>query len=142
MNDNNDYLSKTRGKFVGLMQWQDLSDFWDQLLQQADGWYVYAIGDAPPKQPLNSQQLNHFVLEIDQLLHKEHQEEYCGIVYTDDRQSPTMVKIYDPNNLGVVCGFSDNPPLPGWIISRLQPVDLQALQMTGSRKRWWQKLFS
>lgn len=137
-----EYLAKTRGRFVGLMQWQDLSDFWQQLLQQPGAWYVYAIGEPPPEEPLAQEDLGRFVHEIDQLLHQEHDEDYCGIVYTDDKLQPAMVKIYDPNNLGVVCGFSENPPLPGWIISRLAPVDLHAMQLTASRKRWWQKIFN
>ncbi|MCK7500047.1 MAG: hypothetical protein MZW92_64195 [Comamonadaceae bacterium] len=39
----------------------------------------------------------------DDLLRKEHREDYCGIVYADDlRPADACVKIYDPNNLGVV----------------------------------------
>ena len=54
---------------------------------------------------------------------------------------PRFVKIFDPNNLGVSCGFSDNPPLPGWVLSRLEPVDLNAdMPLPGGRRRWWQRL--
>jgi hypothetical protein len=54
-----------------------------------------------------------------------------------------MIKIYDPNNLGVSCGYSDNPPLPGWVLSRIAPVDLQAVDITpNNRKRWWRRIFS
>ena len=57
-------------------------------------------------------------------------------------QQPSMVKIYDPHNLGVSCGFSENPPLPGWVLSRLPPEDLASRQvLPGSRRRWWQRLF-
>jgi hypothetical protein len=52
------------------------------------------------------------------------------------------VKIYDPHNLGVSCGYSDNPPLPGWVLSKLAPVDLPATQiMPKNRKHWWRALF-
>ena len=79
-----------------------------------------------------------FVDEIDQLLRREHDEDYCGIVYADDLGEPAMIKIYDPHNLGVVCGSSDHPPLPGWVMSRIAPVDLPAAQRpTGRRRRWW-----
>jgi len=53
-----------------------------------------------------------------------------------------MVKIYDPHNLGVTCGYSDNPPLPGWVLSRLAPVDLEAARQPAGRRRWWQRLFA
>ena len=47
-----------------------------------------------------------FVTEIDRLLRQDHAEDYCGIVYADDLQQPRFIKIYDPNNLGVSCGYS------------------------------------
>jgi hypothetical protein len=52
-----------------------------------------------------------------------------------------LVKIFDPHNLGVSCGFSDNPPLPGWILSKLAPIDLKVSTLPGNRRRWWQRLF-
>ena len=55
---------------------------------------------------------------------------------------PTYIKIFDPHNLGVACGYSDNPPLPGWVVSRIRPEDLGALMTPpGGRRRWWQRLF-
>ena len=87
-------------------------------------------------------QLQRFITEIDALLRREHDEDYCGIVYADDPSAPGMIKIYDPNNLGKVCGYSANPPLPGWVLSRLPPADLQAAQVQpAGRRRWWQRLF-
>ena len=81
--------------------------------------------------------------QIDELLRREHDEQYCGIVYVDDVNAPSFVKIFDPNNLGVSCGYSDSPPLPGWILSKLPPVDLQApVPQPGNRRRWWRRLFA
>jgi hypothetical protein len=82
-----------------------------------------------------------FLSEIERLLHKEHAEDYCGVVFTDSMELPQFVKIFDPNNMGVSCGFSENPPLPGWILSKLPPVDLNtATPLPGNRLRWWQRL--
>ncbi len=115
---------------------------WEVLRRDAEGgWHIYAIGEAPPAQSSSGELLKTFLFEIDELLHKEHGEDYCGIVYTDSTQAPRFVKIFDPNNLGVSCGFSDNPPLPGWILSKLPPIDLEAAApLPGNRRRWWQKL--
>ncbi|MDJ0873574.1 MAG: hypothetical protein QNJ87_17615, partial [Gammaproteobacteria bacterium] len=64
-----------------------------------------------------------------------------GIVYADDLEKPSFVKIYDPNNLGMVCGYSEQPPLPGWVMSKLRPADLQtAMPPPGNRRRWWARL--
>jgi hypothetical protein len=80
--------------------------------------------------------------DLDALWRREHDERLCGIVYADDLRIPSLVKIYDPNNLGVSCGFSSNPPLPGWVMSKLPPVDLPATQLVPkARRRWWQGLF-
>jgi len=132
------------GRFVAARKWDDLDRLWEAVQKNNnEGWYVYAVGEEPPVQTASTDKLEKFISEIDALLRKEHDEDYCGIVYADDHKNPSLVKIFDPNNLGVVCGFSDNPPLPGWVLSTLQPVDLpDAFLPPGSRKRWWQKIFS
>jgi len=143
MNDLHPFIQSYRGAFSGILRWPQLDELWETLRLQTDKqWYIYAVGETPPVQVSNTAQLETFLKAIDKLLRSEHEEDYCGIVYVDNRQSPSFIKIYDPNNLGVVCGFSDNPPLPGWILSLQQPIDLSAaLPPAGTRRRWWQKLF-
>jgi len=137
------YLAAFRGNFTSTMRWHDLDAFWDVLKAHADDhWYIYAVGEAPPDATVDKAQLLNFIDKIDELLRREHDEDYCGIVYVDSKEHPEFVKIFDPHNLGVTCGFSENPPLPGWILSRLQPVELEtALNPPKNRQRWWQKLF-
>ncbi|MDH5572655.1 MAG: hypothetical protein OEY89_12895 [Gammaproteobacteria bacterium] len=136
------FLIAFNGAFSSTLRWPQLDQLWDTVRQQSHKkWYIYAIGETPPGSCVDSHHLNTFITEIDQLLRKEHQEDYCGIVYADNREDPSFIKIYDPNNLGVSCGFSDNPPLPGWILSLHTPVDLNARPQAGNRQRWWQKLF-
>lgn len=43
------------------------------------------------------------------------------IVYADDLENPRLINICDPDKRGSSCGSSKNPPLPGWIMSRLPP---------------------
>ena len=137
------YLHAFRGSFTSLLSWSELEAFWQTLKTQANlPWYVYALGEAPPAAPSSTDQLNHFIDEIDVLLRREHDEDYCGIVYTDDKTQPRFIKIYDPNNLGVSCGYSNNPPLPGWILSTLKPIELSAdVLLPQNRRRWWRKVF-
>jgi len=133
-----------RGHFTSLLRWEDLDAFWALVRSRAAaGWYIYAIGEAPPVAPSTPEQVGNFLDEVDALLRREHQEDYCGIVYTDSKTEPTMIKIFDPNNLGVQCGFSDNPPLPGWVMSRLPPQALESRDhRPEGRKRWWRKLWT
>ena len=136
------YLRHFRGSFTSALRWHHLDALWANLRRQAgDDWYIYAIGEPPPEQTATREQLYRFIDEVDALLRREHAEEYCGIVYADDLGQPSMIKVYDPNNLGVSCGFSTNPPLPGWVLSRLMPCDLAAQRATpANRKRWWQRV--
>ena len=139
-----EFLNKYRGFLAGVMKWPELTQLWLNIRNQTESeWYIYAVGDAVPVVPATSGQLHQFIESVDEILHRDHAEDYCGIVYVDDAEQPTFVKIYDPNNLGVVCGFSDNPPLPGWVMSQLAPVDLeQAFPPPANRQRWWKKIFS
>lgn len=137
----NPFLQAFRGFFTSALRWDDLDRLWQTLRSQADDqWYVYAVGEAPPTQPVAAAQLVSFTEEIDALLRRDHDEDYCGIVYVDDPDKPGLIKIYDPHNLGSVCGSSSlPPPLPGWVLSRIPPCDLQATRPTASRSRWWQR---
>jgi len=139
-----DYLQAFRGSFTNLLRWSDLDAFWPVLEKHAaDGWYIYAIGEPVPQAPASPAQLSTFIQEIDKLLRREHEADYCGIVYVDDKAAPAFIKIYDPNNLGVSCGYSDNPPLPGWVLSLLPPVELDSQTfLPQNRRRWWQRLFA
>jgi len=138
-----DFRSAFRGYFSGVLQWADLDALWVTLRESREDWYVYAIGEAVPQDTVSREELLRFIDEIDALLRKEHEEDYCGIVYVDNRQEPGFIKIFDPNNLGVVCGFSNNPPLPGWILSTIKPEPLEDLRpLPGNRRRWWQKIWN
>jgi hypothetical protein len=131
-----------RGSFTSTLRWHQLDGLWERVRFAPAGWHIYAVGEVPPTQPAEKDELLHFVDEIDALLRREHDEDYCGIVYADSLQQPQLIKIYDPNNLGVSCGYSDNPPLPGWILSQLRPVDLHAVRQAAGRRRWWQRVFA
>ena len=139
-----EFYRRFRGSFTSILRWPQLDEFWQRLRTGLNAdWYIYAIGEEVPEAPASPEQMERFISEIDTLLRKEHQEDFCGVVYVDDREAPGFIKIYDPNNLGVVCGFSDNPPLPGWILSKIkpEPLDENTFQ-TQSRKRWWRRIFS
>ena len=137
------FLIRYRGYFRNLLKWEELDVLWQQLRDNGDkGWYLYAVGEIPPDAPSDHEQLNRFIEEVDHLLRTDHQEDYCGIVYVDDVENPGFIKIFDPHNLGSVCGQGFGPPpLPGWIISLLPPADLNAaFPPPANRRRWWQKL--
>ena len=133
-----------RGNFTALLSWQQLDELWDVVRRKADaGWYIYAIGTAVPTVKSSAGDVVKFIAEVNSLLRDEHYEDYCGIVYTDNKEEPTMIKIFDPNYLGVSCGFSNNPPTPGWLLSLIAPLPLESKRpLPASRQRWWQALWT
>lgn len=139
------FMEKFHGKLFGILRWPQLDELWQNIRSGTlDDWYIYHIGELPPVAVCPKDKLLHFISEIDLLLKHDHEHDYCGIVYTDNKVTPTFIKIYDPNNLGHVCGSNGAPPpLPGWILSKAPPIDLQvAIAPANNRKRWWQQIFN
>ena len=139
---NSPFMATYRGYLSNILKWEDLDTLWQTVRDSGDSWYIYAVGEALPQQASSPEQLATFVEEIDRLLHQEHEEEYCGIVYVDDRAAPSLVKIYDPNHLGSSCGPGWGEVLPGWLLSTMPPEELElSAPVANNRRRWWQKLF-
>ncbi len=119
------YLEQFDGRLVAIRKWEELDTLWAGVHSTAgEGWYIYTVGQKPPTETEDSQSVHKFLLDVDQTLREEHKEDYCGIVYADDSNQPSFIKIYDPQNLGMVCGSSETRTLPGWTLSRVQPVEL------------------
>jgi hypothetical protein len=86
------YLSAFKGSFTSALRWHQLDALWQAVRKQNDGeWFVYAVGETPPASATSSEQCDRFLSEIDQLLREEHDEEYCGIVYADNLQTPAFI---------------------------------------------------
>lgn len=137
---NRDFDAVFDGRLFSILSWTQLETFWNKLDPSA-GWFLYAVGENRPLAPADAPQVEAFLQHIHDLLRREHEEDYCGIVYADDVDNPSLIKIYDPNNLGSVCGGSGKERvLPGWIISRMLPSDLTPSHaVPQNRRRWWQQ---
>ena len=140
---NSPFYQAYKGSFSGVLRWPELDALWEQVAKNKENkWYIYAVGETPPEKTVDIEELERFIHEVDKLLRREHDEDYCGIVYADSCEEPQFIKIFDPNNLGSACGSSGIPPLPGWVLSIIKPVDLpSAFPQPGNRKRWWKSLF-
>jgi len=139
--DQDNFYLAFRGHFSGVLAWAELDQLWARIRSHAEeGWYLYRPGDPVPKHPASPEEVANLISRIDAYLRDEHREDYCGIVYTDSRTDPSFVKVFDPRNLGVVCGSSDHPPLPGWILSRIPPSVLPVApipKVRTNRFRFW-----
>lgn len=129
------------GCFLGVLRWPQLEALWERVASQPEGWYLYDLAGDPPSQPLAAPELRSFLRRMNKRLRREHEYDYCGIVYADNMHQPSMVKIYDPGNLGAVCGPSGGRVLPRWVMSRMQPTALRDYSAVASPPlRWWQRL--
>jgi hypothetical protein len=140
MSDSSEFERYYNGVLYSVMRWDQLAAFWQKLDAEA-GWYLYAVGHEVPQAPSPAGKVRQFTHELDELLRREHHEDYCAIVYADDLDAPNFVKIYDPNHLGSSCGSSSmkSSVLPGWLMSKTPPREIQVSHIvTGQRKRWWQ----
>jgi len=130
------------GRFFGILRWQDLDTLWQRVQAEPEGWYASLTGTPAPEVPLSADALQRLLAEVDALLRREHDEDYCGIVYADDLERPTLIKIFDPNNLGSSCGTRSGAYPPRWVLSRLRPERIaDDAPLPNARKRWWQALF-
>ena len=124
----------------GVLRWPQLEAIW-QTLDANDGWYLYEIGGELPSYTVSASELEDSVNEMDRFLHAEHEADYCGVVYTDDFDKPSLLKIYHPKKMGASCGSSGSTVLPRWTLSRQTPVDLLAWSLERDEKpAWWKQL--
>ena len=131
------------GPLQGIMSWQQWDAVCDHVRNSGDAWYVYAVGHGLPEAPLVDAALNVALTEINDLLRRDHEEDYLGIAYADDLSSPALIKIYDPNNLGASCGSSGRSIPPGWVLSRQPPQPIASdIPIPNNRRRWWLSLMT
>lgn len=136
------FSQQLNGNFVGMLHWAELDDLWRRVRAEPQGWYASQSGQLVPTAPMAPDALNGFVDEVNALLHREHKQDFCGIVYVDQREKPGFIKIYDPHNMGSFCSCSSTPIQPLWVLSRSQPeriTDDSALH--DARGGWWHRLF-
>ena len=138
---NASYSARLRGRFSGILKWKDLDALWERINTSGEPWYLYQIGTEPPETPATGEPLATALHRLDELLHTDHHHDYCGIVYADDCERPTLVKIYDPNNLGASCGSSGRLILPRWVLSLQKSEEIHdPAPLPNNRRRWWRRL--
>ncbi len=132
-----DFHTRLSGTFYGVLKWPQLDVLWDKI--KLGQWYFYQIGEELPAAALSGEQLAIRIDALNTLLHKDHEFDFCGIVYADDLEAPTLVKVYDPNHIGTSCGAGAIGSPPAWLLSIQPPLRIDAHPpITNSRKRWWQ----
>ncbi len=134
------FLARYNGRMKGVLRWSQLENIW-QNLNADDKWYLYEIGADLPEETLSKKALKQAIQQIDAFLRAEHDADYCGVVYTDDLQTPSLLKIYHPKKMGASCGSSGSTVLPKWTLSTMPPVDLVEWSLQKDEKpSWWKHM--
>ena len=115
------FWRRFRGPFYGLLKWHDMDKLWETLKASPEGWYIFDMPEVPPCHPANAADLTIFLDETAAFLRKKHRQDYCGLIYVDDRDEAEFIKIFDPGNMGTACGCSTKTILPRWTLTRLKP---------------------
>lgn len=137
------FWQQFNGNLKGMLRWEQLDALWQQVRALPHGWYVAQLGQDVPDTPLDEAGLLRFVDEADVLLRREHQLNYCGIVFADNPSQPGFIKIFDPHNLGSACSHSSTPIMPLWVLCRTRPERLNTpAPQPNSRSNWWSRLFA
>lgn len=136
----NDFLTTFNGKFYGVLRWKQLDDLW-QVVKHDDenGWYIYAVGEPLPIHKKTGKSVNTYVDALNKLLRREHDEDYCGVVYTDSFETPRLIIVFDPNNLSVFCCIVTPALLSSWIISKMCQKNY-SIKIQGVGNRWWETI--
>ncbi|OUD12516.1 hypothetical protein [Thioflexithrix psekupsensis] len=126
------------GSFQGILNWSQLDELWQTMQIQSQAWYLYQPYQPLPQTPLTPNELQQILTELNEFLRKNHPYDYCGIVYANSVQLPSLVKVFHPNHLGASCGSSGEKILPQWIFTQLPPERLELPTTTPSKwQRWW-----
>lgn len=135
-----DFLTSYNGRMSGVLRWAQLDEIWKNI-DANDGWYLYQIGAALPDTVITTEQLKQSIADIDAFLHEQHDAEYCGVVYADSLNDPSLLKIYHPRKMGASCGSSGSTVLPKWTLSKQPPVDLLEWSLEKDEKpAWWKQM--
>ena len=85
------------------------------------GWWIYDTREPLPTLPEDAGRLAQRVGEIEGFLRRHQRADYCGFVYVDDKEAPTLIKVFDPRNAS---SCSLGSPVPVYTLSRLKPSTL------------------
>jgi len=128
------FVELATGRLSGLLSWDEFDAVCEIIRQRPDtGWYIYALDEQPPREMASGVELDRFVATLKDKIHKEYGRKHCGIAFVDSMSDPTLFKIFNPRMLKSICNIYGSAPLHGWIISRLEPVDLHVIAPVNAR---------
>ncbi|MDD5404996.1 MAG: hypothetical protein PHZ14_10730 [Sulfuricella sp.] len=93
----NNFTVRMNGEFHGILRWTQLDGSLEASEGRTGGLVRQPRWRGRPHAPLDADARKHFVEEMDASQRREHEHDYCGVVYADDPAPPSLIKIYDPH---------------------------------------------
>lgn len=115
------FRDRFRGRFAGLLAWEDVAAVFARVIAAPSGWWIYDTREPLPTLPEDPVRLAQRVGEIEGFLRRHQRADYCGFVYVDDKDVPTLIKVFDPHNAS---SCSLGSPVPVYTLSRMKPSSL------------------
>lgn len=115
------YWRHYQGAFSSLLKWEDVDAFWGQLAATEAHWYVFEKEKAAPQSPATEAQFSEILKAAEALVNARRKLSYSGAIYLDSPDAPSMIKIFDPVNMGSVCACSGERIMPKYILSLATP---------------------
>ncbi len=106
---------------MGLLAWEDVAAVFARVVMERSGWWIYDTQESVPAEPEDPGRLAERVGEIEAFLRRYQKADYCGFVYVDDKDAPSLIKVFDPRNAS---SCSLGSPQPAFTVSRLKPEKL------------------
>ncbi|NOX73292.1 MAG: hypothetical protein GXP03_06625 [Alphaproteobacteria bacterium] len=119
-----DFWRAYQGPFSGVLKWSDVDALWAWLADNNQGWFAFDPNTAAPDTPLDADDFATFLQGAVELVNTRRERSMSGAIYLDDANKPTLIKIFDPVNMGSACSISGVRVMPRWILSRMKPDDL------------------
>jgi hypothetical protein len=111
-----------QGRFAGFPTWAMHDRFWPVLTASTGDWFAFEPeGGSLPDAPLDAAGLAALLAEAEAMFAPARDRSFAGIVFADDVERPSFVKIFDPWKMGASCGSSGERILPRWVLSRMRP---------------------
>lgn len=127
------YWRHYQGRFSSLLNWRDVDAFWVKIAAMKSDWYVFETGAQIPTEPATNMALSEVLAAAQIMVNTRREMAYSGTIYVDDIEMPTMIKVFDPTNMGSACSCSGERIMPRYILSQIPPDALPAPVETGKQ---------
>lgn len=135
-----EFWNAYQGRFQGILTWPAFDRLWALLEAAPEGWHVFELAGSAPDAPVDAQAFRAVLAEASEMYAIARKSSLCGTVYVDDPAAPQFLKVFDPANMGAVCGDSGQRTLPRWTFTKLRPDPLPEAAPQAGRKGLFARL--